>query len=431
MREPSTVQDAPRTTASAAADAGAAGDRRVRVRILQALLALVALGAAAAAVSYMMSTQPGAGRSAGAREQQAVLVDVLRAQRDPATAVVEAWGEVMPADRVEVAPRVQGEVVWVSPELEGGGRVAEGDVLARLDARDYEIALQQAETALAKAKADLRIEQGNQAVARTEAKLLGEDLSEQERALVLRQPQLESARADVAAARADVEEAQLNLDRTTIRAPFDAVVRSADVEVGSQLSVGQTIAELVGTDRYFVELAVPPAKLQYITAAENADGQGSKVVFSNPAVWGAGETRTGEVVRIRPNLSSEGRMAQLRVAVRQPLDKNPRMLVGAYLRGRIRGAPLGNVVALDRAHLHENDTVWIMSPENELEIRAVNVVYRGPEKVYVDVGLSGGERIVVSDIATPASGMELRTRSDGKDGGDSGGSAPQVAEEPA
>jgi hypothetical protein len=69
-----------------------------------------------------------------------------------------------------------------------------------------------------------------------------------------------------------------------------------------------------------------------------------------------------------------------------------------------------------------------MSPEETLEIRAVKVVYRGPEKVYVDVGLSQGERIVVSDIATPASGMKLRTRPE--DGG-RGGGGPQVAEDPA
>jgi len=426
VREPSTVQ-APRQTGVDLASRSAARPNRL-VRLVQAIVAIAVLGGAAAAVYVMMSNQPGAGRSGAAREQQAVLVDTVRAERAPATAVIDAWGEVIPADRVAVAPRVSGEVVEVSPKLEAGGRVAKGEVLAQLDERDYEIALEQAETALAKAKADLRIEQGNQEVARTEAKLLGEELTEQERTLVLRQPQLESAQADVAAARADVEDARLDLQRTTIRAPFDAVVQSADVEVGSQLAVGQTIAELVGTARYFVELAVPAAKLRYITAAEDTAGQGSKVVFSNPAVWGEGETRTGEVVRIRPNLSAEGRMAQLRVAVPEPLDRNPRMLVGAYLRGRIQGAPLGDVVALDRAYVRENDTVWVMSPEETLEIRAVKVVYRGPEKVYVDVGLSQGERIVVSDIATPASGMKLRTRPD--DGGREGG-GPQVAEDPA
>mgnify|MGYP006424501973 CR=1 FL=1 len=420
MRDPRTIEAPRRRTAWTDETSAPAGERPTPrwVRAVQAVIALAVLGGAALAVDSMMSSQPTAGRGGDAREERPVLAEVVRAERAPAAAVIEAFGEVVPADRVEVAPRVAGEVIDVSSKLEPGGRVAKGEVLAQLDRGDYEIALEQAETDLAKAKADLKIEQGNQEVAKTEAELLGEDLGPEERALVLRQPQLDSARADIQAAKADVERARLDLRRTTIRAPFDAVVQAANIEVGSQVSVGQTIAELVGTDRYYVDLAVPAAKLQYITAAADRAGQGSKVVFDNPSVWAEGETRTGEVVRVRPNLSAEGRMAQLRVAVPEPLDRNPRMLVGAYLRARIQGAPLGDVVALDRAYLREDDTVWVMTPENRLEIRAVNIAYRGSEHVYVDVGLAEGDRIVTSDIATPTDGMRLRTRDDG--GGDRG-----------
>jgi RND family efflux transporter MFP subunit len=420
VREPRTIHAPRRRTAWAdhtpATDDDAATPRWVRAA--QVLIALVVLAGAAVAVYSMMSSQPTAGTDGAAREERPVLADVVRADRAPAAAVVEAYGEVVPAERVELAPRVSGEVVEVSPRLEAGGRVAKGEVLAQLDRSDYEIALEQARTDLAKARANLKIEQGNQAVAKTEAELLGEDLSAQERALVLREPQLESAQADVAAAKADVERARLDLERTTIRAPFDAVVQRASIEVGSQVSVGQTIAELVGTARYYVDLAVPAAKLQYIVAAEDTPGQGSKVVFDNPSVWPESETRTGEVLRVRPDLTEEGRMAQIRVAVPEPLDRNPRMLVGAYLRARIQGAPLGEVVALDRAYLRENETVWVMTAEDRLEMRAVSIAYRGPEHVYVDVGLAEGDRIVTSDIATPTSGMRLRTREDGAGRGD-------------
>lgn len=395
---------------------------------LQALAVLAVLGAAAAAVSWFLAREPGAQRSAPSRTESAVLVETVRVERKPQTAIVEAWGEVVPADRVEVTPRVSGEVVEVSAKLESGGRVSKGEVLAELDASDYRIALDRARTQLAKARADLKIEQGNQKVARTEAELLDEELSEQERELVLRQPQLDSARADVEAARADVRDAQLDLDRTTIRAPFDAVVQEAMVEVGSQLATGQPIAELVAADRYYVELAVPAAKLEHIAAAEQSPGSGSLVTFDNPSVWGS-ETRTGEVVRVRPSLTEEGRMARLLVAVEQPLDKRPRLLIGAYLRGRIQGSSLGEVVALDRAHLRGDDSVWVMTDRNRLEIRAVDVSYRGPERVYVSVGLSDGDRVVTSEIATPTNGMKLRAReaaaeSNGDDAeGTSGGTA--------
>ena len=386
---------------------------RPRLRILlQAVLALLVLAGAGATVAWFMSTEPGAGRGAAQRQETAVLVQTTTVVREPEIAVVEAWGEVTPADRVTVTPRVSGEVVEVSDKLESGGRVAKGDLLVQLDRSDYRIALERARTALAKAQADLEIEQGNQRIAETEAELLDQELSAQERQLVLRQPQLESARADVEAARADVRAAELDLQRTTVRAPFDAVVQTADVEVGSQVGPGDSIAELVATDRYYVELAVPAAKLQYVTAAEETPGSGSLVTFDNPTVWGS-ETRTGEVVRVRPGLSQEGRMARLLVAVEQPLDRRPRLLVGSYLRGRIQGASLGEVVALDRAYLREDDSVWVMTGDGRLEIRAVDVAYRGPQDVYISVGLSEGERVVTSDIATPTNGMRLRTRDGG------------------
>ena len=82
------------------------------------------------------------------------------------------------------------------------------------------------------------------------------------------------------------------------------------------------------------------------------------------------------------------------------------------LRGRIEGGRLDRVVALDRAYLRDDDSVWVMTAGDRLEIRAVEIAYRGPERVYVSVGLGSGDRVVTSEIATPTNGMKLRTRGD-------------------
>lgn len=397
--------------------------RRLLLALLQGVLPLVVLAGAAAGVYALMSSEPSTER-AQERQQPARLVDTVTVNRGEQTAIVQAWGEVIPADEVQIAPRVGGEIAAVADALEPGGRIQKGQVLARLDDSDYSVALRQARTELAKAKAALRIEQGNQKVAETEAELLDQELSDQERDLVLRQPQLQQARADVEAAQAAVEGAQLDLTRTEIRAPFDAVVQSVSIDVGSQVSAGTTIAQLIATERYYVELAVPAAKLRWIEARQNAPGAGSRVDLANPSVWGQGRTRTGKVVRVRPDLSEQGRMARVLVEVTDPLDREPPMLVGSYLRGRIHGSPLNQVVALDRAYLREDDSVWVMTAEDRLEIRAVEIAYRGPEQVYVSVGLGDGDRVVTSEIATPTNGMKLRTgegRSQAGDGSTGGG----------
>ena len=383
--------------------------RRLLLALLKGVLPLAVLAGAGAGVYALMSSEPATER-AQERAQPARLVETVTVDRRDRTAVVQAWGEVIPANEVQVAPRVGGEIVAAAESLEPGGRVRKGQVLARIDDSDYQVALRQARTELAKARAALRIEQGNQKVAETEAELLNQELSAQERDLVLRQPQLQQARADVEAAQAAVENAQLDLQRTEIRAPFDAVVQSVSADVGSQVSAGTAIARLIATDRYFVELAVPAAKLRWIAARQQDAGPGSKVELANPSVWGEGRTRTGEVVRVRPDLSEQGRMARILVEVTDPLDREPPMLVGSYLRGRIQGDRLDQVVALDRAHLREDDSVWVMTAGDRLEIRAVEIAYHGPERVYVSVGLGTGDRVVTSEIATPTNGMKLRTR---------------------
>ena len=383
--------------------------RRLLLGLLQGALPLAVLAGAGAGVYALMSSEPATER-AEQRQEPARLVETMAVERADRTAVVQAWGEVIPADQVQVAPRVGGEIVAVADALEPGGRVRKGQVLARVDDSDYQVALRQARTELSKAKAALRIEQGNQKVAETEAELLDQELSEQERDLVLRQPQLQQARADVDAAQAAIEDAQLDLQRTEMRAPFDAVVQSVSIDVGSQVSAGTTVAQLIATDRYFVELAVPAAKLRWIDARQDGPGAGSKVELANPSVWGEGRTRTGEVVRVRPDLSEQGRMAQVLVEVPNPLDRKPPMLVGSYLRGRIQGARLDQVVALDRTFLRDDDSVWVMTGADRLEIRAVEIAYRGPERVYVSVGLGAGDQVVTSEIATPTNGMKLRTR---------------------
>ena len=383
--------------------------RRLLLGLLQGALPLAVLAGAGAGVYALMSSEPATER-VEQRQEPARLVETMAVERADRTAVVQAWGEVIPADQVQVAPRVGGEIVAVADALEPGGRVRKGQVLARVDDSDYQVALRQARTELSKAKAALRIEQGNQKVAETEAELLDQELSEQERDLVLRQPQLQQARADVDAAQAAIEDAQLDLQRTEMRAPFDAVVQSVSIDVGSQVSAGTTVAQLIATDRYFVELAVPAAKLRWIDARQDGPGAGSKVELANPSVWGEGRTRTGEVVRVRPDLSEQGRMAQVLVEVPNPLDRKPPMLVGSYLRGRIQGARLDQVVALDRTFLRDDDSVWVMTGADRLEIRAVEIAYRGPERVYVSVGLGAGDQVVTSEIATPTNGMKLRTR---------------------
>jgi RND family efflux transporter MFP subunit len=289
--------------------------------------------------------------------------------------------------------------------------------MLRLDPRDHELAVRQRESALARARAALQLEQGNQSIARQEFEVLGESIRDEDRDLVLRKPQLDSALAEVAAAEAALGEARLALARATLRAPFDALVRTRSVELGARVAPGTPVAILVDTSAYWVELSLPVSQLRFVSLPA-AGAPGSPVKVFDPSAWGPGASRAGRVIRLLGDIEPEGRMARVLVEIPDPLALRPEnagkpaLLVGSYVRGEIEGTALEGVVSLDRALLRDGDRVWVMNAKGELEIRPVEVAFRGSEHVLVSSGLAPGERIVVSELSAPVEGMPLRTAED-------------------
>jgi hypothetical protein len=175
---------------------------------------------------------------------------------------------------------------------------------------------------------------------------------------------------------------------------------------------------VVAPDAYWVELALPVAQLRFVSLP-GADGQaGSPVRIFDASAWGPGRERRGRVLRLLGDLEPEGRMARLQVEVPDPLALRPEhaglpvLLVGAYVRAELEGPTLDGVVSVDRALLRDGDRIWVMNASDELEIRPVEVAFRGGERVLVSAGLAAGERIVSSDLSAPVAGMPLRTASE-------------------
>lgn len=379
--------------------------------VVHGLLALVVLGAGVAGGWYFLLNQETVGQRTPP-ERSARLVQTTPARVAPAVVSVTAWGEVRPSRQLALRPRVAGRVASLADGLEPGAFVPAGTELLRIDPAPFEIDLRRARTALTRARADLNLEQGQQAVARREFELLGQPAAEAERALMLREPQLASARAAVAAAEADVADAERALGYTTLTAPFDALVRDTDVAVGAEVNTGTTVAQLVGVDTWWIELAVPVTALQWVNfPGENRSG--STVELDYEGVWPADARRTGRVVRLLGDLEENGRLARVLVAVDDPLARGvdtpgPRLLVGSFLRASVRGRTLPGAVALEPGWLRPDDTVWVMDAADRLSIRSVTVAYRDATRVLVTDGLAEGDRIVTSPLALPTEGMPLR-----------------------
>ncbi|MBN1449725.1 MAG: HlyD family efflux transporter periplasmic adaptor subunit, partial [Anaerolineales bacterium] len=198
---------------------------------------------------------------------------------------------------------------------------------------------------------------------------------------------------------------------------FNAIVQEKHVDVGATVGTNSALVTLIGTDQAWIVLKVPVNKLRWITVPEKNGDTGSNVtVFSK--IWGPDRFRIGHVLRLYGELEQQGRLAQLLVVVDDPFclkpenHGKPELLMGSLVSAEIEGHTLPQVFPVERSYVRDDDTLWIMNDANELEIRPVEIVYRGVDRIYITKGLSEGERLVLTDIGAPVEGMPLRVADD-------------------
>lgn len=395
----------------------AGGPRRsIMKKILRMLLPVAVFALGIALALWLMETGPQAKPQPHARN--ATLVETKTVDYSPQQTSISGMGTIAAARTVELTPQVNGEIIELNANLVPGGHFRQGEALLKIDPTDYRLTVRELATEVAKAESDVQLEQGNQLIAQKEYKLLGESVSDQERALMLRQPQLDNLRATLEAAQAKLEQARVDLSRAEIKAPFNAVVQSREVSLGARASESTVLATLVGTDAYWVEVSIPVSQLRWVRIPRIDGEHGSLVRVYDSAAWGDGVYRQGRVIRLEANLEEQGRMARLLVQVEDPLSLlpdnagEPRMLIGSYVRVEIEGQAVTSAAAIEREFIRDGNSVWVMEPKGKLAIRPVEIVFRGSEHLLVTGGIEAGEELVVTDLAAPVAGMALRTADD-------------------
>lgn len=341
---------------------------------------------------------------------EGTLVEVARIDAGRHDVDLHVKGTVVPAKEIVLQTELGGRVVWQSPELAAGGRFDAGDPVLRIDPRDYDLAVESYRSKVNAAKLDLTLEARRGDVAKREWDTFGEmDVSDEQRALAQRKPQLEAARIALKAAQSELKKAELDLKRTVLRAPFNAMVVSEDVDLGQLLSPQSVVARLVGTDEYHVQVLVPVSSLRTVRV-RSEDSPGSEV----RVIQRAGEEtieRRGEVIRQLPDLDPGGAMARLSVRIDNPLGEKGDLplLLGSFVDVAITARPIEDAIRLPRAALRNGREVYVMNDQDLLEIHEVEIAWTEPDAVLITGGLEPNERVVISRIATPVPNMLLRT----------------------
>ncbi len=336
-------------------------------------------------------------------QRSAYSVETLTLKAGIQPVKLQVTGTVSPARQITLRARVSGEIIEVAPEFIEGGSFAKGELILKIDPIDYQLALEQKKAALAEAEFQLQLEEGQRDIAAREWELLGSDTDTDEfdRALALRIPHLKYRTAKLEAAKAELKKAQLDLTRSEIRAPFNAVVIERKTDLGMQINLQDTLAILSGSDEFYVRASIPVDRLKWI----ECDPQNGSLVTLTRST---GEIRQGRAIRLERTLEERGRMARVLVAVKaHPANKQP-LLLNEYVRMEIEGSAIENAYHIPRRALHDDRFVWLAKKDRTLEIREVEVRWRDTTDVIISSGLNDGERLILTNLSMPINGMQLQ-----------------------
>ncbi len=342
----------------------------------------------------------------------APLVETIRPKPVDVPAVLDTYAKVIPYRTQTLSSRVNSQIVFLSPRLIPGQVVKKGETLIRLDATDYRLALKERESAVANARLTLETEQEKSQSAAFELAMAEQNLSMKQKSFLLRHPHIAAAEASLSAAEAAYEKAKIDLARCRIKAPFHALVLSVDVAVGDTVNSAKMLATLCRTNRFWVRASLSQKALKGIDIPGYNAEKGSHVTIRNEAWPPSAPDIDGVVEALEKRVDNKTQTAYLLIRVEDPLalrhNHRPLML-DTFVRIKIIGKTLHNVLVIPSSALRSDDTIWILRPDRTLHIQKVPILWRETDRFMIDAALlKPDESVILTVIETPVEGMKLR-----------------------
>ena len=343
------------------------------VPVVVTLVAIVCIGLAISYNGQKMAQQANGPKPEPAKSV-APNVSVINAVPSTYQAYVSGHGEAKAHWALSLKAQVKGEITNMSEQFATGNVVKKGQVFAQIDNTEYLQAVASAKATLADAKLALQEEQdlGNQAKREWQRSGVTQAPSSP---LVFRTLQLEAAQATADNAQYALKTAQRDEKNTHISAPFDAVILSRDVDLGTYVSIGDTLATLNSTDK--VEISVPLSLSQWQNLASDKSGE---VILSDVTTQNQWQ---GYIARFEQHLDDSSRQRSVVVALDKPFEQATPLLPGTFLAVQIAGKALNNGIKLPASAVSQEGLIWYVNEQNTLmSIQAQKLFERG-DYVYI------------------------------------------------
>jgi RND family efflux transporter MFP subunit len=341
-----------------------------------------------------------------------LVVETMPVRLQSYTVELQSYGTVQPRTQTTLISQVRGQIVYVNPNVRDGGYFKKGEVLASIDARDYEADVRIAEAILMDSRQQLAEAEARTMQAREDWERLGN--SDEVPGLVLKLPQLEAAKARVVSAESTLQKARLELERTDIVAPYAGRILRKQVGIGQVVNTNQALADIYATDYVEVRLPLRNSDLGYIELPESyvddaAKGEVAQVRILSSLV---GETEwAAKLVRTEGAIDENARQLHVIAQVDDPFsqqsDNRSPLKIGEYVTAKLTGKTLSSVLVIPNNTIYQGSYVYVIEGD-VLQRRDIEIAWQNERDAIIEAGLANGESLVTTPLGQVTSGVRVR-----------------------
>lgn len=332
---------------------------------------------------------------------------------------IQSFGTVKPRTESILFAQVSGKINKVSKQFRAGGFFEEGDVLIQLDDRDHRAEVKIAQASLMSAKQNLQEEEARTQQAKADWQRLGN--GKEPNALVMREPQLAAAQAQVLSAEAQLEKATLSLERTKIVAPYAGRILQKHVDLGQVISSNTQLADIFAVDYVEIRLPIKNKDLplmkvpeEYRNAHEQSELSGADAnMFSNVIISSdlmGKQIWRGKVVRTESAIDEMSQQLYVVAQVIRPYDgeynQGAQIKMGQYVTAEITGRDVTDALVIPSSAIYQGSYVYIV--ENGLLMRKeIELRWQNGTETIVASGLNPGDELVITSLGQVSSGTPV------------------------
>ena len=322
---------------------------------------------------------------------------------------ISSNGTTTPLTQTVLTAEVGGEVIYRSKKFSEGSSVIQGEILAKIDDTDLQLQYKNALLQLANAEVQYSLQLAEAEVAKEAWEKIGDGVASD---LTLKKPQLKQTKALLEVAKAQVSSAKNKLNKTEIVAPYAGRIQSVNIDLGTTIIPGQPVGAMYTSSEIEITLAVKDNDLQFLSIPMdgrklNPSEQASVVIES----FYKGKTQSwkGKLERVDGVIDPVTRMINLIAVFKNDFIESdkPNLPIGLFVEAKIDGITLKNIFEIPINSISEDNEVYIVDKDNQLELRELTILKKYSEFVIIKDGLKAGERIVTSKLSTASNGIKV------------------------